>query len=219
VHGLIFISFRDYLASVHGAALEEAVLAGEPVYLLSEAYPDDRFRTVVERACQMTGLERDALLRDFGAFTAERTFARLYPALFDLSSSARDFLLTVERPIHELVRVAIPNALPPELAVSELDGRRITIHYASPRRMCALLRGLVEGTARHYRERVRLEEKTCMHRGDGACTFEVHFEGGVADQGTPASASSSLDVAAERGEQRPPTVDDERLAADHVRLR
>lgn len=190
MHGLIFMSFRDYLASVHGAALEEAVLAGEPVYLLSEAYPDDRFTTVVERACQMTGLERDALLRDFGAFTAERTFVRLYPALFDLSASARDFLLTVEKPIHELVRVAIPNARPPELTVFELDERRISIVYTSPRRLCTLLRGLVEGTARHYRENVRLEERTCMHRGDRTCTFDVHFEGRVPHRGTPGAAST-----------------------------
>lgn len=191
MHGLIFSSFRDYLVAVHGAATEQEVLAGEPVYLLSEAYPDYRFSILVERACGSTGLERDVLLRDFGAFTAERTFARLYPALFDVSASVRDFLLTVERPIHELVRVAIPNALPPELAVSELDEHRISIVYTSPRRLCALLRGLVEGTARHYRETVRLEERTCMHRGEQACTFEVHFEGRALQRGTLAPAAST----------------------------
>jgi predicted hydrocarbon binding protein len=177
VHGLIFMSFRDYLAAVHGADSEQEVLAGEPVYLMSEAYSDERFSKLVERACETTGLAREALLRDFGAFTAERTFVRLYPALFDLAGSARSFLLTVEKPIHELVRVAIPNARPPKLAVSELDEHRISIVYTSPRRLCALLRGLVDGTARHYREIVRLDERSCMNRGDRSCTFEVHFEG------------------------------------------
>jgi predicted hydrocarbon binding protein len=151
------------------------VLAGEPVYLLSEAYPDERFAALVERACELTGLPRDELLHDFGAFTAEKTFARLYPALFDLFGSTRDFLLTVETPIHEVVRVAIPEALPPRLQVSEVGEDGVSIVYTSPRRLCAMLRGLVEGTARHYGETVHIEERACMDRGDKACTFEFLF--------------------------------------------
>jgi hypothetical protein len=176
VHGLIFISFRDYLTASHGAGIENLVLAGEPAYLVSEAYPDDRFTALVERACEATGLDRETLLCDFGIFAAERTFARLYPALFDICSSTREFLLTVEQPIHELVRVAIPNANPPKLAVTELGENGVSIVYSSPRRMCALLRGLVEGVVRHYHEGLHLDERTCMHRGANACTFALRFE-------------------------------------------
>jgi hypothetical protein len=175
VHGLIFVSFRDYVAATHGAAIEEKVMAGKPIYLLSEAYPDEGFTALIERACELTGLGREALLQDFGAFTAEKTFARLYPALFDLSPSTRDFLLTVEAPIHQVVRVAIPDALPPELEVSEIGEYGVSIVYTSPRRLCGMLRGLIEGTARHYGEAVRIEEPSCMHRGDQACLFEVRF--------------------------------------------
>jgi predicted hydrocarbon binding protein len=176
VHGLIFISFRDYLTATHGIGVERTVLAGEPAYLISEAYPDDRFSALVERACEATGLDRETLLRDFGVFTAEKTFARLYPALFDICSSAREFLLNVERPIHELVRVAIPNAKPPRLTVTELGENGVLIVYSSPRRMCALLRGLVEGVVRHYHEVLQLDERTCMHRGANSCTFALGFE-------------------------------------------
>lgn len=176
VHGLIFISLRDYLAAVYGPAIQQKVIADEPVYLLSEAYPDERFSALIERACEVTGLPPDTLLHDFGVFTAERTFVRLYPTLFAVSPSARAFLLTVERPIHEIVRVAIPHALPPQLAISESGELGISIVYTSPRRMCDLLRGLVEGTAHHYGEAVHIEERSCMRRGDEACTFEVRFE-------------------------------------------
>lgn len=183
MHGLIFISFRDYLAAVHGDATSQEVLAGEPIYLLSDAYPDERFATLVERACDVTGLERDALLHDFGVFTAEKTFVGLYPGLFAISSSTRAFLLTVERPIHELVRTVLPNALPPMLEVSELGEHGVAITYTSPRRMCALLRGLVEGTARHYGESVHIEERTCMNRGDHACMLELRLEGPALREG------------------------------------
>jgi len=46
VHGLIFASFRDYVATAHGKRVEQEVMAGEPVYALGEAYPDERFTTL-----------------------------------------------------------------------------------------------------------------------------------------------------------------------------
>jgi predicted hydrocarbon binding protein len=176
MHGLIFVSLRDYLSAEHGAATEQEVMAGEPQYFVSEGYPDERFTRIVERACRSTGMPPEELLHEFGVFTAQKTFARLYPALFDLSESARSFLLTVETRIHEVVRVAIPDALPPELDVAELGNDGISIVYMSRRRLCPMLRGLVDGTARHYSEAVTIEEPQCMLRGDRQCTLEVRFE-------------------------------------------
>jgi predicted hydrocarbon binding protein len=175
VHGLIFVSLRDYLAAEHGAAKEQAVMESEPFYFVSEAYPDELFVALLDRACRVTGMSRERLLHAFGVFTAEKTFARLYPALFALSPNAHTFLLGVETSIHDIVRVAMPEARPPELDVSETEKGAVSIVYRSPRRLCALLRGLVEGTARHYREKVRIEELACMDRGDDACRFEVRF--------------------------------------------
>ena len=176
MHGLIFSSFEDYLNVRHGPETATEVMAGEPIYLLSETYPDERLTALIERAATLVNVDADALEQDFGAFTAESTFARLYPALFAMSLSARAFLLTVEAQIHEVVRAAIPNAQPAMLAVSESGPAAVSIVYTSPRRLCSLLRGLVEGTGRHYGETVLIEESTCMRRGDASCTFDVHFE-------------------------------------------
>jgi hypothetical protein len=173
VHGVIFTSFRDYLTSEHGAAVAERVFADEPTYLLSESYDDARLEGLIERASAATELDGDEIVHSFGVFTALATFTRLYPAFFAIAPSARDFLLTVETRIHELVRATIPNAAPPQLAVAERGDDGVSITYTSPRRLCLLLRGLVEGTASHYGERAVIEESTCMRRGDRACTFEV----------------------------------------------
>jgi hypothetical protein len=176
MHGLIFISFRDYLAAVHGGASEQAATDGETRFLLSEAYPDEQFNALVDRACRATGLEHDVLLYDFGVFAVKTTFAGLYPALFAVSPSARAFLLTVETPIHELVRRVMPQSLPPKLVVSELGDQGVSIVYRSPRRLCVLLRGLVEGTAQHYGETAEITERSCMLRGARTCTVEVRFQ-------------------------------------------
>ena len=155
MHGLIFASFRDYLVTEHGAGIANEVTAGEPQYTLSEAYPDEQFLALLERACVRTGLSRDELLFEFGAFTAATTFARLYSVLFKLSPTARDFLLTVETPIHEVVREALPEARPPELAVTDLGEEGLEIVYTSPgvsARCCAASsRAQGASTTRHFR--------------------------------------------------------------------
>jgi len=175
VHGLIFASFRDYLLTEHGPDVANSVTAGEPQYTLSEAYPDEQFLALLEPACTQTGLSLDELLFEFGAFTAAVTFARLYSVIFRASPTARDFLLTVETPIHEVVREALPDAMPPKLAVTDLGEEGLEIVYTSPRRICALLRGLVEGTGRVYGETILIEELECMNRGAAACRFMLRF--------------------------------------------
>ena len=178
MHGVIFTSLRDYLTATHGSDLAQQVFADQPIFLLSEAYDDALIGELVARASEATGAEAGAVVHDFGVFTARTTFTRLYPAFFAIAPSAREFLLTVETRIHELVRATIPNAAPPQLRIDEHGPDGVRIAYSSPRRLCVLLRGLVQGTAAHYAQTAAIEEPTCMHRGDAACTFEVTLDGG-----------------------------------------
>lgn len=175
MHGVIFASFRDYLTMTHGAEASRQVMEGEPTYLLSESYGDERLVGLIARTAAQAGSDIETVIHDFGVFAAQTTFTKLYPAFFAVSPDARSFLLTVETRIHELVRATIPNARPPRLTVTELGEDGVAIRYDSPRRLCVLLRGLAEGTARHYGETAEIEETTCMHRGDPECTFRLRF--------------------------------------------
>jgi hypothetical protein len=175
LHGVIFTSFRDFLTETEGGDLAREIFAEEPIYLLSEAYPDERLLRLISRTAEATGKAADDVVHDFGVFTGETTFTRLYPAFFAIAPSAREFLLTVETRIHELVRATIPNALPPQLTVSELDSEGVMIEYTSPRQLCVLLRGLAEGTARYYGETAAIDEVACMRRGDPSCRFEIRL--------------------------------------------
>ncbi len=160
MHGLIFASLRDYLATEHDAAVANEVLAGEPQYTLSEAYPDEQFLALLERACARTGLSHDEFLFEFGVFTAATTFARLYSVLFRSSPTARDFLLTVEDPIHEVVRVSLPDARPPELVVTELGAGR------PPDRLHVATQDLRAASRPRRRHRARLRRDD-RRRGGG----------------------------------------------------
>ena len=177
MHGVIFTSLRDYLTSEHGAELAQEVLDGQPIFVLSESYDDALLADLVSRAAAAAGRDVNDVVHDFGIFTARTTFTRLYPAFFAIAPSAREFLLTVETRIHELVRATIPNAAPPQLRVEEHGPDGVQITYTSARRLCVLLRGLVQGTAGHYGQTAAIEERTCMHRGDPRCMFEVTLSG------------------------------------------
>jgi hypothetical protein len=175
VHGVIFQSFRDYLVTEHGRVVAQTVFAAEREYLLSEAYPDAALIRLIGAAAAETAREVDEIVYGLGVFTAETTFARLYPAFFAQTPTPRAFLLTVEEHIHELIRATIPRAGPPRLRIAALGEDGVSIRYSSPRRLCVLLRGLTEGTARHYGQRAELDEPECMLRGDAACSFDVTF--------------------------------------------
>jgi len=151
------------------------VFANEPIYLLSEAYPDERLLDLISRTAEATGRTVDEVVYDFGVFTGKTTFTRLYPAFYSSAPSAREFLLTVEDRIHELVRATIPNAVPPQLKVDELGSDGVTIDYSSPRQLCVLVRGLADGTARHYGETVAIDEPSCMREGASSCRFEIRL--------------------------------------------
>lgn len=176
MHGLIFTSFQNFVRAEYGSAQAERILEGEPIYLLSETYDDERLLGLVSRTAEVVDADPDAIVHDFGVFTGETIFPRIYPAYYAIASDTRSFLLGIESHIHQLVRATIPNAEPPQLRVSELGDDGVSIVYTSPRRLCVLLRGLAEGTARHYQERVEIEEQTCMLRGDDACRFEIRLQ-------------------------------------------
>lgn len=178
MHGVIFASFVDYVAARHGSDVASEILSDQPVFRLSESYEDERLLALITGASDVTGTSERELVHEVGVFTAQQTFARLYPAFFAVAGGTRAFLLSVETIIHELGRATIPNASPPQLHAQPLGDDGVTISYTSQRRLCALLAGLVEGTARHYGEEVQIDQTDCMLRDDPACVFEIRVSPG-----------------------------------------
>lgn len=174
MHGIIFASLHDYARQQLGADATAEIFAGGS-YAMTKTHPDAELVALLERTARKRDLPIDELLRDFGAFTAEQTFARLYPAFFEIAGDTRTFLLGVENHIHELVRATIPNAEPPALIVRPNGDHDLEIDYSSPRQLCRLLEGLVLGTGRHYNQQITIQEIACMRNGDPGCRFDVRI--------------------------------------------
>lgn len=176
MHGVIFAELKKYVDDRLGESgwpklLEEAGFAGR-IFLPVTTYPDADAVTLVTAAVKITGLTADAILEDFGAFMVP-DLVKMYGHLLDKGWKTLDVIEHTEETIHMVVRSRNPGAAPPELHCSRPSKGEVVITYGSPRRMCAIAKGIARGLAAHYGESVRVSESACMHKGDPHCRISV----------------------------------------------
>src|SRR2546421_11121159 len=182
MHGLIFVTSEKYLAERFGSSLLNAYrkAIGETAAtapLASQVYDDATLLAGVGVACQLTHLPADTLLREYGRFFMINGLTRhLCAYLLNQIHSGRDLLLTMRQAHEQMSRT--PDGLTPPLFGYEAlpdNPRGLILTYDSPRKLCAVLLGAIEGAAGRYGERVQIAERSCMKRGADVCRFEVVF--------------------------------------------
>ena len=178
MHGLIFAELKKYVETKFDqktweTLLEKSGLKGN-MYMAASVYPDRDIVALVSTACTMTGLSAKAVLEDFGEFIAPDLVAQ-YGFLIKPEWSFLDFLCNTEETIHKVVRFH-QGVTPPRLVVNRVSNDAVVISYDSARRMCALLKGIVKGAAKHFKENVRILESRCMLQGDPTCMFTIQVE-------------------------------------------
>jgi predicted hydrocarbon binding protein len=175
MHGLIFTELRKYVEAKFDHATWEKLLekAGQKhqLYLASAVYPDSDILSLVTSACEMTGLSANAVLEDFGEFIAPDLVDQ-YKFLVNPSWHLLDFLCNTEDTIHKIVRFH-KGVTPPRLVATRVAEDKVVITYTSIRKMCALLKGIVKGAAKYYKEDVSVLETRCMLHGDAECVVTV----------------------------------------------
>lgn len=169
--GIIFSQFREFTADRFGADLWlelRSQVPMPPAFSRSQSYPDEALVGLLEAAVRRTGVSRDTLLTDFGRFLAP-ALARTFQSLIDPTWTTLDLLEHTERVIHEAIRERHPQARPPLLACRRERGDEVILVYESPRRLCALAKGIARGVAEMYGEPLSVEDLACMDRGEARC--------------------------------------------------
>ena len=176
MHGLIFAELRKFAEAGFGKEAWHRLLveAGLPpkIYLQGETYPDEELVALATAASRVAQRPVTALLEQFGEFIVPDLFD-IYGAFIQKQWKTLDMIEHTEANIHRAVRLRNPSASPPELKCQRVSPAEVVIVYNSPRKMCAVARGIVAGVARRYQEQVTISESTCMHRGDPSCTISV----------------------------------------------
>ncbi|HLI68962.1 MAG TPA: heme NO-binding domain-containing protein [Ktedonobacteraceae bacterium] len=182
MHGLIFVTWERYLSERFGETFlkdyREAIgetPATSP--LASRTYSDDVLIAGVETVCKLTGTPLDTLLWEYGRyFMFNGLTSHLCAYLLTKVSNGRDLLLMM-RQAHAQMR-RLPDGLTPPLFEYETlstSENELSLVYDSPRRLCALLWGAIEGAAQRYGQRVQVVEVSCMKRGAPICRFDLRF--------------------------------------------
>jgi Haem-NO-binding len=181
MHGLIFVTWEKYLTerfgsgflSAYRGAIGEAI-ANAP--LASRLYDDATLLTGVGAASKISGLSADTLLREYGRyFIINGLTSHLCTYVLSQVHSGRDLLLTM-RDVHARLR-RTEEGLTPPLFNYELSPHpnEVVLLYDSPRKVCDVLWGAIEGAAERYGEHVHIVEETCMKQGASFCRFIARF--------------------------------------------
>jgi hypothetical protein len=176
MHGIIFTALKKYVRTRLGAEawnnLRAAAGLADRVYLPIQPYPDEEIDALVTTVAQLSGISQQQLLEDFGRSMVP-DFVTVYRPLIAPDWRTLDLLEHLESRIHAGVRLNNAGAKPPVLRVQRAAPERVVIQYESSRRWCALGKGLIQGIADHYGERVGIAEERCMLQGDPYCELVV----------------------------------------------
>ncbi len=182
MHGLIFATWEKYLSERFGGSLlykYRAAIGETPAHspLASRVYNDETLLAGVGAACKLTGLPADVLLQEYGRyFMLNGLTSHLCAYLLAQVHSGRDLLLTM-RDAHAQMRRTPDGLTTPLFGFEPLSSNPngLALIYDSPRQLCSVLWGAIEGAAQRYGEQVHILEHTCMKRGAAICRLEVTF--------------------------------------------
>jgi hypothetical protein len=139
------------------------------------SYPDEEMRSLLAAGAKALGKTPNEALRWFGR-EAMPLLARNYPAFFAEHKRTEPFVLSVNGIIHPEVRKLYAGAHCPHFHVWHARDGALIMIYDSPRKLCALAHGFLEGAGDHFGESVSVEHMSCMLRGDPKCMLSIRIE-------------------------------------------
>lgn len=102
-----------------------------------------------------------------------RSFIQTFQYLINPDWKTIDLIAHTEETIHEVLRRAGTKTNPPQLKCWQPGPREVVVIYTSPRKLCALAKGIVRGIVRHYGERITIQEPSCMLKGGAECELII----------------------------------------------
>jgi hypothetical protein len=176
--GIIFNLLEEVVILRHGEAAWDGLLdkAGlDGAYTSLGSYPDSEIEALVAAAATALNLSPGECLRWFGR-EAMPLLAVRYPAFFEGYRTTLPFILSVNSIIHPEVRKIHPGALCPVFRFEQAADGALRLGYKSPRQLCALAEGFIEGAGDHFGETALVEHLRCTAKGDPECLLSIRIE-------------------------------------------
>jgi hypothetical protein len=176
MNGIVFVEIGKFAQSRLGEqAWREVVrLAGVPprIYYRVADYPDEEAFALLSALSKAMEEPLPMILQSLGEF--------IVPDLIKMSRywikpdwKTLDLIANTEETIHEMLRSDGSQTNPPRLHCRRSSPEEVIVTYDSPRKMCALAKGIIMGVGKHYGEKVTIAEPTCMLAGGVVCQLIV----------------------------------------------
>jgi len=136
------------------------------------SYPDSQLEALVASAGSTLGRSRNECLQWFGR-VAMPLLAERCPGFFRDHCTTLPFLISVND-IHPEVRKIHPGALCPVFRFEHAPDGALRLGYESPRQLCALAEGFIEGAADHFGETATIKHLRCTAGGDSECVLNIN---------------------------------------------
>lgn len=173
MQGFVFSEFQEYVQRTYGFETWDHVAKKVNIegknYSLFQTYPTQELEQVITTLSLAIDKPYYEIMEEFGAFTAPKLWRickRMIPSKWDLI----DLLENLLGFTNKLLAHAISGTeAPPTMRCTKNSENQVTIFYYSPRKMCALGKGIVKGLGKQYECEVSVREPKCLLKGDPEC--------------------------------------------------
>ena len=177
--GVIFTFLADMVEEQFGLEtwqkiLDEAAPEHKGIYIACESYSDEELLQLVGAACKLLDIPADKLVYAYGQHLFG-SFTKNYSEFMLAHKALKPFLQSIEEVIHVEVGKLFTSPIKRVFEYEDPAPDKLIMYYSSPRKMCQLAEGLIDGAASYYNTPYQLNHSTCMHKGDERCTLELTF--------------------------------------------
>jgi hypothetical protein len=166
--GIVLNLLEEVVRRAYGEDTWDTLLTAaglDGVYTSLGNYPHEELLQLVTAASPALQMTPETVICWFGRHAIALLIER-YPEFFEVHTTTRAFLLTLNGVIHPEVRKIYPGADVPVFTYDTSSDEVLRMQYQSARKLCMFGQGLIEGAAAHYGEAVSIEHPKCMNRGD-----------------------------------------------------
>lgn len=175
--GAIFIALNDMIEQQHGIQVWKALVQtvnppSQGIYTATEDYHEREMADLIIATSRQINVPINDVQRTFGAFLFNE-LNRKHPVFTQMNNTFFRFLMSINEDAHKEI-----NKLYDEPSLSHIECKQKThdtlqMLYRSPRKMCYLAEGLIQGAANHYQQDIQIAHKTCMHFGADHCLLDI----------------------------------------------
>lgn len=175
MHGVIHRRLKQYVEKrMPDGAWDQVVEQSgiEPkLYLPVAHYPDEEFTSMVEAISELSGHDQGTIRHDFGRFLAPDILST-FSAHVREEWSMLDVLEHLNE-VYDDIEAQNEENDPPDVSCDRVVSDMVVLTYESPRELCEVGQGVLEGLANEYNEDVSIQEDRCMLEGDDHCEFTI----------------------------------------------